>query len=124
MKKEDQDTQDSATSLVDSLYENFEREVAAQNAVGEIPPTTLSDYQTYLDARLAPVSPVAAVFLGERLHPFFLANNEAGVQVFVTWSGDRLFEMKGDATSADHLQALRLQYGESAVFEVQKVMAS
>ncbi|MGF6440447.1 hypothetical protein [Paraburkholderia youngii] len=124
MKQDDQAPKGKALSLVDDLYASFEREQATQKAIGEPVPVPRGDYHAHLDARLAPVSPVAAVLLGERLHPFFIVNDESGVQVFATWSGDRFFSMKGDATTGDHLQALRLQYGNGAVLEVQKVMAS
>ena len=124
MNEDDQAPKGKSPALLDDMYASVEREQAIQKAIGETAPVPQRDFQAHLEARLAPVSPVAAVLLGERIHPFFIVNDESGTQVFATWSGDRFYSMKGDATTGDHLQALRLQYGQDAVLEVQKVLSS
>lgn len=126
MNQDDQNPKEKVKSLRDDLYDGLalELKLSAHRAAGKPTQIPLSDFRALQQASLAPITPIATVFLGERLHQFYIAHDEAGSAVFATWIADRLLAMKGDATTTDHLSALRLMYGEELVIAVQPVMTS
>jgi hypothetical protein len=58
---------------------------------------------------------VARVRIGRGEYEFYVSRAADGTPVFVTETSFSAYEMKGDATTADHYQALIAQYGAENV---------